>query len=112
MHSFIAAMAKRFPAHLSITAGHPAMLATGPIGGHTVETGMVLASDDFLACDVAGARLFGFNIQAVRHLWEAARLGVGEADLSKADFPALSLADAIRRFTRAAYGHELSFAHA
>jgi hypothetical protein len=28
MHSFIAAMAKRFPIHLAITVGHPAMIGT------------------------------------------------------------------------------------
>jgi len=27
-HSFIAAMAKRFPIHLAITVGHPAMIGT------------------------------------------------------------------------------------
>jgi len=32
MHSFIAAMAKRFPIHLAVTVGHPAMLGTGPLG--------------------------------------------------------------------------------
>jgi uncharacterized protein (DUF362 family) len=112
MHSFIAAMAKRFPAALSVTTGHPAMLATGPIGGHVVETGLVIASDDWLAADVAGARLLGFNVQGVRHLWEAARLGVGEADLRKAHFPGMSLSEAVRHFTRAAYGRELSFKHA
>src|SRR5579884_3781823 len=78
MHSFIAAMAKRFPIHLAIIAGHPAMIATGPIGGHAVETGIVVASTDPVAADVVGARLLGFRSQAVRHLWEAGRLGLGE----------------------------------
>ena len=32
MHSFIAAMVKRFPINLAITVGHPAMIATGPLG--------------------------------------------------------------------------------
>src|SRR2546429_7702490 len=78
MHSFIAAMAKRFPIHLAITVGHPAMIGTGPLGGHAVETGLVIASTDALAADVVGAKLFGFGAQAVRHLWEASRLGLGE----------------------------------
>ena len=112
MHSFIAAMAKRFPIDLAITVGHPAMIATGPIGGYTFETGLCLASTDPLAADVVGARLLGFGVQAVRHLWEAAQLGVGEADLEKMDFPALSIDEAIRIFTRAAYGRELTFEHA
>jgi uncharacterized protein (DUF362 family) len=112
MHSFIAAMAKRFPIDLAITVGHPAMIATGPLGGHAVETGICIASTDPLAADVVGARLLGFDVQAVRHLWEAGRLGVGETDTDKMEFPALSLRDAIRGFTAAAYGHELTFEHA
>lgn len=61
MHSFIAVMARRFPIDLAITVGHPAMIATGPLGGYPVETGMVIASTDAVAADVVGARLLGFN---------------------------------------------------
>src|SRR5947208_10448202 len=39
MHSFIAAMARAFPITLAITVGHPAMIASGPLGGHAVEIG-------------------------------------------------------------------------
>jgi uncharacterized protein (DUF362 family) len=112
MHSFIAAMAKRFPIDLAITVGHPAMIGTGPLGGHVVETGLVIAGTDALAADVVGARLLGFTTQAVRHLWEAARLGVGESKIDRMRFPALSLREAIGRFTEAAYGHRLDFEHA
>lgn len=112
MHSFIAAMAKRFPIHLAITVGHPAMIGTGPLGGHTFETGLVIASTDALAADVVGARLLGFTAQGVRHLWEAARLRVGESNLERMRFPALSLDEGIGRFTEAAYGHRLTFEHA
>jgi uncharacterized protein (DUF362 family) len=109
MHSFIAAMARRFPIHLAITVGHPAMIGTGPLGGHVVETGLVIASPDPLAADVVGAKLLGFQVQAVRHLWEAGRLGIGEAEIGNMDFPALSLQDAIGVFTTAAYGKPLKF---
>jgi uncharacterized protein (DUF362 family) len=112
MHSFIAAMAKRFPIDVAITVGHPAMIGTGPLGGHAVETGIVIASTDPLAADVVGARLLGFTTQAVRHLWEAARLGVGESRIEQMRFPALSLREAIGLFTEAAYGHRLDFEHA
>ena len=112
MHSFIAAMARRFPIDLAIIAGHPAMIATGPLGGHAVETGLVLASTDPLAADVVGARLLGFRLQGVRHLWEAARLGVGESAIDQFEFPGMSLTQAVRAFTRAAYGEELTFEHA
>jgi len=112
MHSFIAAMAKRFPIQLAVTVGHPAMIGTGPLGGHTVETGLVIASTDALAADVVGARLLGFAPQGVRHLWEAGRLGLGETDVDRMEFPAMSLRDAIASFTEAAYGERLTFEHA
>jgi uncharacterized protein (DUF362 family) len=109
MHSFIAVMAYRFHIDLAITVGHPAMIATGPLGGHVVETGLVIASTDALAADVVGAHLLGFNPQAVRHLWEAERLRLGETDTDEMDFPALSLREAIEAFTEAAYGERLTF---
>lgn len=112
MHSFIVAMARRFPANLAITVGHPAMVGTGPLGGHTVETGLVIASTDPVAADVVGARLLGFNPQGVRHLWEARRVGLGSADTEQMRFPEMSLKDAIGHFTKAVYGRGLTFEHA
>ncbi|HET8522119.1 MAG TPA: DUF362 domain-containing protein [Thermomicrobiales bacterium] len=112
MHSFIAAMAKRFPIDLAITVGHPAMIASGPLGGHAVETGMVIVSTDPVAADAVGAKLLGFNAQAVRYLWEAARLGLGETDVKKIEYPAMSMRDAIQAFTESAYGERLTFEHA
>jgi uncharacterized protein (DUF362 family) len=108
MHSFIAAMARRFPIQVAITVGHPAMIGTGPLGGRAVETGLVIASTDALAADVVGAQLFGFELQAVRHLWEAGRLGVGETSLENMAFPVMSLQQAYEAFTAAAYGTRLS----
>ena len=112
MHSFIAAMAKRFPVDLAITTGHPAMIATGPLGGLPVETGMVIASTDPVAADVVGAKLLGFGPQAVRYLWEAGRLGLGETDIKKMPFPLLDMRGAIEAFTERAYGKRMTFEHA
>jgi uncharacterized protein (DUF362 family) len=112
MHSFIATMAARVPIHLAVTVGHPAMIGTGPLGGHVVETGLVIASTDALAADVVGARLLGFEPQAVRHLWEAGKLGLGETDVQRMEFPALTLREAVEAFTEAAYGKRLTFEHA
>jgi len=109
MHSFIAAMARRFPISLAVTVGHPAMIGIGPLGGHAVETGLVIASTDAVAADVVGAKLLGFQVQAVRHLWEAGRLGVGETEIDKMEFPGLSLPDAFGAFTAAAYGKPLQW---
>jgi uncharacterized protein (DUF362 family) len=112
MHSFIAAMAKRFPISLAITVGHPAMIATGPTGGIPVETGLVIASTDAVAADCVGARLLGFSAQAVRHLWEAGKLGLGEANLEKMDFAAMNFEDAAKAFTKAAYGRAITLSGA
>ena len=112
MHSFIAAMAKRFPIHLAITAGHPAMVGYGPIGGRAIETGLVIASTDPLAADAVGAQLLGFEVQGVRHLWEAARLGVGEHEFERMRFPVLDLVSAFSLFSKVAYGKEFDLEHA
>lgn len=111
LHSFIAAMVKRFPIDLAVTVGHPAMVATGPLGGHAVETGIVIASRDAIAADVVGARLLGFTPQAVRHIWEAGRMGLGETDLDDMEFPGLPVREAIGAFTEAVYGERLTFEH-
>lgn len=108
MHSFIAAMFRRFPIDLAITVGHPAMIGRGPLGGYAFETGLCLASTDALACDAAGAKLLGFSADAVHHLWEAGRLGLGETDTENMDFPALSLKEAMGIFSQAAYGKRIA----
>ncbi len=112
MHSYIAAVAKRFPIDLAVIVGHPAMIGHGPLAGHTVETGLVIASRDALAADVVGARLLGFHPQGVRHLWEAGQLGMGEMIVDRMDFPTMDMKKAIQVFTRLAYGEELTFEHA
>lgn len=112
MHSFIAAMAMRFPIDLAITVGHPAMVGTGPLGGAAYETGLCIASTDALAADVVGARMLGFWPQAVRHLWEAGMLGIGAMDPQQMEFPGMGLSEAFSRFTEIVYGKALSLEHA
>ncbi len=106
MQEFIPAMVKRFPPDLAIIVGHPAMVATGPLGGIPVETGLVIASRDFVAADAAGAELFGFNMQAVRHIFVADRMGLGDGRTSAMILPRMSLSDAIEAFTRLVYAQE------
>ena len=77
-----------------------------------METGLVIASTDPIAADAVGARLLGFRAQAVRHLWEAGQLGLGETDTDSMTFPAMNLREAIEAFTAAAYGERLTFEHA
>ncbi len=110
MQLFIAAMVQRFRPHLAIIAGHPAMIGTGPLGGIPVETGLVIASRDPVSADAVGAQLFGFNMQAVRHIFEAHRLKLGEGRIGAITFPRMSLSDAMSEFTRLAYGREMVLA--
>jgi hypothetical protein len=67
MHSFIAAMLRRFPVRLAIIAGHPAMIGTGPLGGMAVETGLVIASRDPVAADTT-RKAYGRELD-LEHPW-------------------------------------------
>ena len=58
---------------------------------------------------MVGAKLLGSQVQAVPHLWEAGRLGSGETESEKMEFPVLSLEDAVVAFTTAAYRKPLRF---
>lgn len=109
MHSFIAAMAQRFPQSPSGYSRVPGHDWHRALGGYTVETGLVIPSLDPVAADVVGAKLLGSQVQAVPHLWEAGRLGSAETESEKMEFPVLSLEDAVVAFTTAAYGKPLRF---
>ena len=84
MSDHIVGMVQRFPIRLALILGHPAMVDKGPIGGRTVETGLVIASTDPVAADAVGTAILGFDPASIRHIVEAAKLGLGEADLSEA----------------------------
>jgi len=58
-----------------------------------------------------GAQLLGFEVQGVRHLWEAARLGVGEHEFERMEFSALDLAEAFSLFSKAVYGKKFDLEH-
>lgn len=87
------------------------MIGTGPIGGKTVETGIVIMSTDAIAADAAGARLLGYEVQGVRHIFEAAQMGLGEADFSEMDFPVMDMEKAMGIFSKLAYGIKISLEH-
>ena len=57
-------------------------------------------------------RLLGFTPRGVHHIWEAERLGVGITNTEAMEFPGMSLDEAFKAFTRAAYGHPLELEHA
>ena len=74
--------------------------ATGPLGGHAVETGLVIASTDPLAADSVGAKLLGFGPRrcGISGRPEPARAG---RDRHREDaVPGMSLKEAIERSPR------------
>ena len=109
IHMFILGMVKRFPIQLGIIVGHPSMIGTGPLKGKAIETGLAIASRDAVAADAVGAKLFGFNHWAVKHLFEAGKAGLGKSHLSEIKIKGISLKRAIKIFTKKAYGEELDF---
>jgi uncharacterized protein (DUF362 family) len=92
LQAFIVAVCKRFPPSLGIITGHPAMIGTGPIGGKTFESELVIASTDFVACDAVGCFLLGKK--DVRQVMLAQEHGMGIADLDSIIFAGLSLDNA------------------
>jgi len=96
MQGFIAGMCQRFRPGLSIIVGHPAMTGTGPIGGHTFESGLVIASKDFVAADSVGAFILGR--EKVSHIQQAESLGLGTADIYTMEITGVPLNEAVRIF--------------
>ena len=92
IHGFIASMCHRFPVKLGIITGHPAMLEKGPIGGKTFESGIVLASRDFVAVDFIGAHILGKT--DVPHIQLAAKYRLGNANVENIDIAGISVEEA------------------
>ena len=104
MHSFIAAMAKRFPIHLAITVGPPGHDRDRTARRARRRDGHGDRQHRRRSRPTWSARsCLGFGPQAVRHLWEAGRLGLGETAPSRWSSRA-EPAQAIQAFTEAAYG--------
>lgn len=105
LHSFIAGMCKRFPIHLGIIVGNPAMTQRGPIGGKVFNSGLTIAGRDFVAADFIGAKILG--IANVRHIAEAAGLGLGKASLDEIEVVGVPLDEAIRIFKSRSAGENV-----
>lgn len=97
LQGFIAGMCKRFPISLGIVNGHPAMVGRGPVGGTTFDSGLIIASKDFVAADFIGTRLLG--IDHVEHISQAAKLGLGKANLDDIEITGVPLDEAKRIMT-------------
>jgi uncharacterized protein (DUF362 family) len=108
LHGFIAAMAKKIPIDLSVISADKVMIGTGPSNGVAVDTkGLIIASTDPVAADTIGARLLGFKPQAIHYLYTLSRDKFGETDPQKMVMKGLSLEEAEKSFSMAAYGQEI-----
>lgn len=96
MDGFIAGMCQRFRPGLGLIVGHPAMSGTGPIGGHTFESGIVIAGKDFVAVDSVGAAILGY--EKVAHIQQAESLGLGTADIHGIEILGVPLSEAVKTF--------------
>lgn len=108
LHGFIRAMAEKIKIDLSILSANPAMVGTGPHGGISRHTGIVISGTDPVAVDTIGARLLGLKAEAVRYLWELKNTNVGIGDVEKMNIQGLPLVDAEKAFSMAVYGQAFS----
>jgi uncharacterized protein (DUF362 family) len=92
LQGFIAGVCKRFPITIGIIVGHPAMVGSGPLYGDTFESGLAVASTDFVACDAVGARLLGYD--RVEHIERAGELGLGQASMDNIHISGVPLREA------------------
>jgi len=79
---------------LVVMDGIVAMEGNGPAGGRLRDAGLVIASNDCVACDAVFAGLVGIEPLRVEVITEAYRRKLGEADLSKIEVLGESLKDA------------------
>ncbi len=58
------------------------MVGPGSLAGMTKKCNLIIASDDVVAADCVGAKLFGFNPRFVGHIRKAAAKGLGSTKYS------------------------------
>jgi uncharacterized protein (DUF362 family) len=76
-------LAKRYPVHLAVLDGYTGMEGAGPTLGKPVDLKIAVASTDFIAADSVGARIMGFDPEAVGYLHHAVAAGLGQGSLDQ-----------------------------
>ena len=74
------------------------MEGQGPGGGTPVASRVCVASLDWLAADRVGIELMGIDFAKIGYLNFCARIGLGEADLSKIEIVGPALKDHIKTY--------------
>lgn len=108
LHGFIRAMAEVVPIDLSILSTMPAMIGTGPNKGIARNAGLVIAGTDPVSVDTIGARLLGFKPQAIYYLYQSILAGIGEGRIEEIQICGLSIKDAEKAFSFAAFGQSFA----
>lgn len=103
LHGFISAISQKISIDLSIVSAQPAMVGTGPSGGIPVHTGIVLCGTDPVSVDTIGARLLGFQPQAIHYLYDCINNGIGVGEVKQMNIKGLSLEEAEMIFSNAVY---------
>jgi len=91
-------LAQRLHPHLAVIDGYEGMEGQGPGGGTAVNSRVCVASLDWLAADRVGIELMGIDFAKVGYLNYCARIGLGEADLSKIEIVGPALKDHIKTY--------------
>ena len=113
LHDFITALFEKFTIDISIVSASPAMVGTGPHAGVAKHTGLVLCGTDAVSTDVIGAKLLGFQPQAIHYLYSAIRKGLGYSTFNLEQntgihFKGIPLPEAEKHFSDCAYGKSFS----
>ena len=105
MHLNLFTLAPHLHPELTILDGFAAMEGNGPCDGDAVEWRVAIAGTDWLAVDVATARLMGFALEEVGYLWYCARAGYGAYAQKDIEWVANVAPESVaRRFRRHALG--------
>ena len=87
--------------HLAIHDGFEAMEGSGPVGGHSVDWRIAIASTDFLAADSLACQLMGFELDEIGYLTYCQMKGLGQGDLEHLELVGnCTFVEAARRFAR------------
>jgi len=94
IHQKLADFATAVPVHLTVMDATHIMVANGPIGGRLEDVqhpDTIIVGADRVAVDAYTTRLFGQEPQDVGYITAAAKLGLGQIDITKVNVKALEV---------------------
>jgi len=93
LHTALAEFLGLVKPQLTVIDAYRIMISNGPVGGSPKDVEMpktCIASADIVAADARGTALFGKKPSDIDHIVRAAKMGYGQADLSKVSMVELS----------------------